>query len=177
MRCSLRPGVGLRVGPPVDRGVAYVAVRWAADSRRGHQGTAIRRRRTALQQCDAGSSPVRWACTTRPAARSGLSAQGRAVGAPPDIHGSPASCCVVPVIRIRRMVAASRCRPDQVTTYSGSSALLITNVRLIAVDLAKRSSSFSGVPLPNTVQGERFGIGRRLSSRFERHETEALRRR
>jgi hypothetical protein len=58
-----------------------------------------------------------------------------------------------------------------------SEAELGKNVRPIAFDLAKPSSSFSCVPLPNTVLGERFGIGCRLSSRFERHETEALRRR
>jgi hypothetical protein len=162
-------------------------------------GRAIRRRRTSPRHCDAGSSPVRWARTTRPAARSGLSAQGRVIGARSgytwlarevlgnsrDTHSKNGRCEPVSagpgdyLVRYIRSALLTSLPLGHLRRDLGprSEAELGKNVRPIAVDLAKPSSSLSCVPLPNTVLGDRFGIGWRLSSRFERHETEALRRR
>jgi hypothetical protein len=139
MCCSLRRGVGLRVGFRVERGVAYAP--WLA------------REPLLASFGDKHSNNGR---------REPVSA------GPGDYlfrYLRSALLTSFPLGHPRRDVGPR------------SEAELGKNVRRIAVDLAKRCSSFSRVPLPNTVLGERVGIGCRLSSRFERHQPEALRRR
>jgi hypothetical protein len=178
MRCSLRRGVGLRVGSLVTV-ASLMRQRGGRRTRRGHRGAAIRRHRTAPQRCGTGSSPVRGASTRRPAARSGLSAQGRAVGARRgyiwlarellgsscDTHSKNGRCEPVSAgpgdylfkyLRSALLTSLPLGHPPR-DLGPRSEAELGKNVRPIAIDLAKPSSSFSCVPLPNTVLGERFG--------------------